>query len=346
MESTARGGEKIPDLSDADLSSGAISDANLSGANLSLANLSAADLSGANLSDRQPQRRQPQLAPTSATPTSAVPTSTSANSPRRPTSAAPTSATPTSATPTSATPTSATPTSAERRPQRRQPRRGRSAMSTVFANVDLSDAKGLDSVEHSWSEHCRDRYDLSLKGQDPRAFSAAAACPNTSSSNQPSLIGSMEPIQFYSCFISYSSKNQAFAERLHADLQAKGVRTTGSTERISRSATRSAPGSTKRSGSTTSSCLCSANSQSRAIGSKEKLKPLWRGSGREKRIVLFPIRLDDSVMETPVAWASTYPAESAHRGLPEWENHGDYQNAFARLLRDLKSEESTGAKNT
>src|SRR6266436_5046549 len=32
------------------------------------------------------------------------------------------------------------------------------------------------------------------------------------------------PIQFYSCFISYSSKDQEFAERLHADLQSKNVR--------------------------------------------------------------------------------------------------------------------------
>jgi len=32
------------------------------------------------------------------------------------------------------------------------------------------------------------------------------------------------PIQFYSCFISYSTKDQEFAERLHADLQHKGVR--------------------------------------------------------------------------------------------------------------------------
>ena len=37
-----------------------------------------------------------------------------------------------------------------------------------------------------------------------------------------SLVGS--PIDYYSCFISYSSKDQAFAERLHADLQSKGVR--------------------------------------------------------------------------------------------------------------------------
>jgi len=31
-------------------------------------------------------------------------------------------------------------------------------------------------------------------------------------------------IQFYSCFISYSTKDQEFADRLHADLQSKGVR--------------------------------------------------------------------------------------------------------------------------
>src|SRR5262245_24600010 len=38
----------------------------------------------------------------------------------------------------------------------------------------------------------------------------------------PSLLN--QPIQFYSCFISYASKDQIFADRLHADLQNKGVR--------------------------------------------------------------------------------------------------------------------------
>ena len=31
-------------------------------------------------------------------------------------------------------------------------------------------------------------------------------------------------VQFYSCFISYSTRDQAFADRLHADLQSNGVR--------------------------------------------------------------------------------------------------------------------------
>ncbi len=34
----------------------------------------------------------------------------------------------------------------------------------------------------------------------------------------------MQPIQFYSCFVSYSSKNLDFAERLHAKLRDKGIR--------------------------------------------------------------------------------------------------------------------------
>ncbi len=40
----------------------------------------------------------------------------------------------------------------------------------------------------------------------------------------PSIIGSMEPIQFYSCFISYSSDDDAFARRLHARLTAEKLR--------------------------------------------------------------------------------------------------------------------------
>jgi hypothetical protein len=33
-----------------------------------------------------------------------------------------------------------------------------------------------------------------------------------------------EPLQYYTCFISYASGDQAFADRLYADIQAKGVR--------------------------------------------------------------------------------------------------------------------------
>jgi hypothetical protein len=34
----------------------------------------------------------------------------------------------------------------------------------------------------------------------------------------------IHPINYHSCFISYSSNNEAFAEHLYTDLQSKGVR--------------------------------------------------------------------------------------------------------------------------
>ena len=63
---------------------------------------------------------------------------------------------------------------------------------------------------------------LQRSGPLPLAFLRGVGLPDNLIDYLPSLLN--QPIQFYSCFISYSSKDQAFAERLHADLQAKGVR--------------------------------------------------------------------------------------------------------------------------
>ena len=60
------------------------------------------------------------------------------------------------------------------------------------------------------------------EGKIPEAFWREAGVPDEFITYMGSLVG--RAIEFYSCFISYSSKDQDFAERLHADLQAKGVR--------------------------------------------------------------------------------------------------------------------------
>jgi hypothetical protein len=40
----------------------------------------------------------------------------------------------------------------------------------------------------------------------------------------PSLLGALEPVQFYSCFISYSTKDEEFARRLHRRMQQEKLR--------------------------------------------------------------------------------------------------------------------------
>src|SRR6185295_11729795 len=49
-----------------------------------------------------------------------------------------------------------------------------------------------------------------------------AGVPDTFITYIRSIVG--KPIEFFSCFISYSSKDDAFARRLHSDLQSNHVR--------------------------------------------------------------------------------------------------------------------------
>ena len=56
---------------------------------------------------------------------------------------------------------------------------------------------------------------------------------------------------------------------------------------------------------------------------------------REKRLVLFPIRLDNSVMETSQAWAADIRRTRHIGDFSLWKDHDHYKKAFDRLLRDL-----------
>lgn len=59
-------------------------------------------------------------------------------------------------------------------------------------------------------------------GKIPEIFLRGAGIPGNFNTYVGALVG--KPIEFYSRFISYSKKDQEFADRLFADLQAKGVR--------------------------------------------------------------------------------------------------------------------------
>jgi hypothetical protein len=92
---------------------------------------------------------------------------------------------------------------------------------TVFGATDLTDAKGLNYCDHKGPSTI-DFHTLKNSGPLPIAFLRGAGLPDNLIEYLPSLLN--EAIQRYSCFISHSSKDKDFAERLHADLQNKGVR--------------------------------------------------------------------------------------------------------------------------
>ncbi|MGI8549630.1 MAG: toll/interleukin-1 receptor domain-containing protein [Dehalococcoidia bacterium] len=92
---------------------------------------------------------------------------------------------------------------------------------TLFINTNLRGVKGLDSCEHEGPSSI-DFETLALSGELPLAFLQSVGLPEHFIDSLLATAG--DPLQFYKCFISYSTKDQAFAEQLHADLQSNGVR--------------------------------------------------------------------------------------------------------------------------
>lgn len=92
---------------------------------------------------------------------------------------------------------------------------------TIFADVDLSAAKGLDTIRHDYRSRI-DTHTLFRSSNIPEKFLRGCGVNENLIVHLPSLRD--EAIQFYSCFISYSHADKAFAQRLHDKLQGAGIR--------------------------------------------------------------------------------------------------------------------------
>lgn len=57
-----------------------------------------------------------------------------------------------------------------------------------------------------------------------------------------------------------------------------------------------------------------------------------------KRPLLFPIRLDDTVLETKEAWARLLRGQRNIGDFTRWKEHDAYSKGLERLLRDLEVE--------
>jgi hypothetical protein len=82
--------------------------------------------------------------------------------------------------------------------------------------------------------------------------------------------------------------------------------------------------------------ILSENSVSRPWVAYE-VESAFEREHREGRTALFPIRIDDAVMDSGQSWAVAIRCTRHAGDFTRWKDHGSYSKAFDRLLRDLKS---------
>jgi len=59
---------------------------------------------------------------------------------------------------------------------------------------------------------------------------------------------------------------------------------------------------------------------------------------QHNKTVLFPIKLDEAVMQTNLPWAANIRRTRHVGDFTKWKNHDNYWKAFSRLLTALQSE--------
>jgi uncharacterized protein YjbI with pentapeptide repeats len=215
---------------------------------------------------------------------------------------------------------------------------------TTLANIDLSTVKELETVLHAGPSTVGIDTIYASKGKISEIFLRGAGVPEPFTVQMKALVGAMEPIQFYSCFINYSNKDEEFAKRLYADLQWEHVRCWH------------APEDMKIGGEIRTEIdraihvqdklliVLSENSLQSAWVKKE-VEAAFEKEQKQNRLVLFPIRLDETVMETDTAWAADIRRMRNIGDFRGWKDHDKYINAFARLMRDLKAgDQPAGSK--
>lgn len=213
---------------------------------------------------------------------------------------------------------------------------------TVLINVDLRLVLGLATCTHL-GPSTLDHRTLSRSGPLPLVFLRGCGLPDTLIESLPSLLN--QAIQFYSCFISYSTKDQEFAHRLHADLQNKGVRCWFAPHDM-QGGKKLHEQIDEAIGLFDRLLLILSPSSIDSEWVKTEIAKARKRERLEKRRMLFPVGLVE--FETLRDW-ECFDADAGKDSACEireyyvpdfsnWKDHDCYQQEFEKLLRDLKPE--------
>jgi len=209
---------------------------------------------------------------------------------------------------------------------------GASLRVNTFAGVSMQHVRGLDaSPDNRGNSIGIDTFFSS--GGLPESFLRGASVPEEFIQYAASLVG--KAIEYYSCFLSHSSKDDEFVRRLYIDLQGKNVRTWFAPEELKigdRFRTRIDESIRIHDKLV---LILSANSVNSDWVETEVESALER-ERKEGKDVLFPIAIDDDGFTSQQPWAADIRRKRHIGDFRKWKSHDDYTKAFGKLVSDLK----------
>lgn len=217
---------------------------------------------------------------------------------------------------------------------------------TKLSDNDLSVVKGLVSASHIGPSSIGIDTLYKSGGKIPEVFLRDCGVPESFISYLPSLLASTQPLQFYSCFISYSHNDEEFAKRLHSRMRDERLRVWFAPEDI-------------KGGEKLYEQIEKAiryHDKLLVVLSEHSLQSEWviteirdarKDEVERRRRKLFPIRLVD--MEALKRWkcfdadvGKDLAIELREYFIPDfsnWKDHDSFEAAFKKLLKDFSTAE-------
>lgn len=207
---------------------------------------------------------------------------------------------------------------------------------TKFGDSDLSRVKNLKTAKHKGPSTIGIDAIYLSHGKIPDVFLRGAGVPEPFIVQMKALVAAMAPIQFYSCFISYSAKDQKFANRLHADLESKNVRCWFAPEDL-KTGDEFRMKIDEAIRTYDKLLLVLSENSVKSTWVEKEVETAFEKEKKQGRTVLFPIRLDEAVMGTEETWAADIRRMRHIGDFREWKNHDKYKKSFDRLIQDLRT---------
>jgi len=202
---------------------------------------------------------------------------------------------------------------------------------TTFGNVDLSSVEGLESVKHDFPSFIDLHTFYNSKGEIPDNFLIGAGLP-------PKKIGKYNDshVSYFSCFISYSNEDAIFVKKLRRDLMKVGVRCWYAPEdiKIGDKFRQVIDDSIRQHDKL---LIVFSENSLKSVWVEKEIETAFEEERKQKKILFFPIRIDNFVMDTNQSWAADV-RKSRHIGdFRNWEQDEAYKNALNRLKKALKA---------
>ncbi len=217
------------------------------------------------------------------------------------------------------------------------------AARVLFVNLDLRGVRGLDAVVHSGPSTVGVDTIYKSDGKIPHSFLRGCGVPEALITYIPSLVAAQAGIEYNSLFISYSTEDHEFAERLAADLEVNGFRCwftphNSDTDELMRVQTDHTIQMQDK------VLLILSKDSMNSQWAKEEVEKAYNRGVNENRRVLYPIAV--CPLEELAKWEETDLGSGKESALEigeyfipnfsNWPDHYSFRQVFSEFLRDLQ----------